>query len=629
MPAVQKRYALALSLSLLVGLLYALVSRDRGRPSLSLTVDSPSACAATIETTPGPEDAFVALMPVELEQGITTLTTPELPISASRVRLALHQCSFPQVTTTVLELGAHKTRWLGQRAHDEWATAQVGEERYLVADMHLTAVRYQWRRAGIAALLVLIGVVLATSEWGRAKTAALSKQLEGRVRAHTVFAAAAFLFGVGFAIANPPFRSPDEGVHFVAAYALSSGQTMFFPEVVDGKPALGAWLPKNLMTLAFETFGEAASKDTDLSLRVVREHSSEQPSDLVFIGHAPVYSPLPYVPSAIAIALGRLFNAPVLVTLYLARFAHCLVWAIGLFIGLRLMRPYQLALGVALSVPMLTFIAAMMSVDPTVNAAALIGCGCVWRLIYDPDSSNNVRFRVAAVLCFVFLAFCKMPYAFFALTLLAIPSRQGALVKRLASRELLAAIPVVVAFLWGVMQSRLLSKYAGLDNPRRGISISQQLHGILRDPLSVLDVLERTFANFTLSWMEQAVGVLSSLELHFPAYLWIVSAMAVSVLFASATAVPARLKFWAFAAAAISVLATLGLLYLTWTPVADPLIWGFQGRYFLPCTVCALWLMSGLLPPLRAPRWIWWSVTVGMNLFGLFMVGARFQQWRF
>ncbi len=175
---------------------------------------------------------------------------------------------------------------------------------------------------------------------------------------------------------TPPFQVPDENWHFYRAYELSEFKIL--SEVRNG--VSGADLPDSLPQLVKQsvyTRDEILYPATPAPLAQTMSHASILLNSSVrhfvaFPGSA-YYSPLPYLPQALGIAVGRLFGLGPLGLLYLGRLFNCLT-ALGLvgFAVYTIPFAEEMILLVGL-LPMSLYLYASLSPD-----AALIGCALVF-----------------------------------------------------------------------------------------------------------------------------------------------------------------------------------------------------------------------------------------------------------
>src|SRR5271163_2299778 len=153
-----------------------------------------------------------------------------------------------------------------------------------------------------------------------------------------LFLALALLLGVPFALLNPPLQAPDEFAHFYRAYGVSEGQFVAhdLTQVPRSVVALTREFPIHL-----ETAHRIHAQDllADLGTPLRESDSTGVPNEGMGM-----YSFVPYLASGTAIRLGRLFSASPLALLYLARLGNGLVYALLVFIALRLLPDFRVLL---------------------------------------------------------------------------------------------------------------------------------------------------------------------------------------------------------------------------------------------------------------------------------------------
>ncbi|MGD0783359.1 MAG: DUF2142 domain-containing protein, partial [Candidatus Aminicenantales bacterium] len=160
-------------------------------------------------------------------------------------------------------------------------------------------------------------------------------------RTRRAFAALAPLFGLLYVFATPPFQSPDEPQHFYRAYQVSELGVIGRKTAGEAAPRAGGLLPRSLKRvadLALDDVPHNIGRYVDPAAVKAALAVPLAPGDREFLEFPTdvLYSPIPYAPQAAAIALGRLFQAPPLVLLYLARVFNLAVWILLVGAALRL-----------------------------------------------------------------------------------------------------------------------------------------------------------------------------------------------------------------------------------------------------------------------------------------------------
>jgi uncharacterized membrane protein len=425
----------------------------------------------------------------------------------------------------------------------------------------------------------------------------------------------ALAVGLLFVFLTPPFHVPDEPAHFFRGYAVSEGIAF----AVDANGKAGAVLPASLPAVAATLLGPTA----DLRRRNVSVHEIVAQFGVplhkqtrLFLPDAPLrvptpisfsalaYTPLLYLPAAVAIGSGRLLDAPPLVLLYAARVTNMIVGTMLLWIGLRA-APFGRWLAFSLAFfPMSTVLRSSASTDaillPLVFAflAGILRSRAAGRI---PPLPAIVALAAAA---FVMSA-ARPPYAVFGLAVLLAGGKvQGQASHRVGLKfgvPAAAAAGVVAAFGW---IAAVPSPAAAPDVTIEG---STRLSQVFGRPFDFLLETWHHLATYGPEYAREMVGNLGWLDHPMP--LWLttfVACCAVVVAVIDGPAIQrigAGARLWMAFVCCTAVLGVVGALHLG-TPLEEGFVTGLQGRYFIP----ALWpflLILGLGRVSQASRPVW------------------------
>ncbi|MGH9194808.1 MAG: DUF2142 domain-containing protein, partial [Acidimicrobiia bacterium] len=180
------------------------------------------------------------------------------------------------------------------------------------------------------------------------------------------------LFGVAYSILSPPFQGPDEHHHLYRAYQVSRGQVVA-TRIPGG---VGGQIPDDIAEVG-EMFSELRHRPEEkVSGDQIITNLFDRPgtggtTQAHFEGAA-LYSPVPYLPQAIAIRVGRGLGLPPLILMYLGRFADLAMWIALVTIALHVAPIGRWALLVLALTPMSVFIAGTLSVDPVTNGLSIV-----------------------------------------------------------------------------------------------------------------------------------------------------------------------------------------------------------------------------------------------------------------
>jgi len=188
------------------------------------------------------------------------------------------------------------------------------------------------------------------------------------------FPALCLVFGLPIVFLFPPFLSSDEIPHYYRVYQISEFRIGSDSRGFEGGGMLPASLSKTTDAVRenmFDVPGFTLAQMEDVPRLPLA------PDDRVwteFTGAA-LYSPVPYIPHAIGVLIGRIFSAAPLTLLYIARVCSLLTWAFMGALALRIVPFYRNVLFVILLTPLVFTKAATLNADVvTVGACALLFC---------------------------------------------------------------------------------------------------------------------------------------------------------------------------------------------------------------------------------------------------------------
>ena len=225
------------------------------------------------------------------------------------------------------------------------------------------------------------------------------------------------------------------------------------------------------------------------------------------------YSPLPYLPQALAITLGRLFDAPPLALLYLGRPLNGLVAVVLIAWGLRILPFGREAVLVAALLPLAQFEYASVSPDAAVIACAFLSTGVALR------ASSRMQWRLSDVIVFGITGavFCsaKPVYAPLLLMGLGVLFRRGGDTRPATSRAvrlqlLTVGAVLAIVILWLYSVSSIIIVYNGKAD------IRGQLGYILHNPMDFLWMIFLTILINFIFYFKTGVGMLGWFTLPLP-----------------------------------------------------------------------------------------------------------------
>lgn len=426
-------------------------------------------------------------------------------------------------------------------------------------------------------------------------------------------------FGIPMVLLIPPGAGYDEEDHLVRVWELSA--LSFIPGEMSAKELK---YPTIFRDLAYRQQASAGIMDsnfwqtyTDVSLD---EHGYVHRE----INTKSVYSPALLLPQAMAMRyFGRIANLPALAVFYLTRFAGLLSYLFLVWLAIRII-PFGKWLLLSLAVsPMALFQATTLTADTISN-----GIG----FLFIAGSLEVAQFeeidwkKTGKLLLLVFLLFLTKLNVIFLILLpfvLIPPSRY-----KQRGMYLFLLVGAVVLFIievagWNVIATRNIDAFLAND-----ANVAAQLQHMLRHPPQFFWTVITDFITNGPSYLQTWINGYGYYYWTPPQIVSICFLLGLgSVLLISSTTegVDKNFNILFIVVFVLSYLATIVLMYLTFTPVGSDKILGPQGRYFIPSAMLLFLALSSLsaVKKLGRPSIRWGMgflvAALSINLLGIIL----------
>ncbi len=398
---------------------------------------------------------------------------------------------------------------------------------------------------------------------------------------------------MAFAIITPPFQAPDEIVHFYRAYQISEFHLM--PEKVgDG---YGAYLPESIPIAATKA-GQGIQQNSNIRYNTTATFDLlRQPlnapltTPLKFVNS---YSPVAYLFQLPGIFLGRIFNLPPILILYLGRIFSVIFWSIALFIAIRISpigKWSMVALGLT---PMAVFLSGSVTIDTILNASAFLLLAFSFRARNNNSISRKDIIIIGAL--FLVIALTKIIYLPIVAVLFIVTSKSFIGLRRTIIFLILAVV-VSIALGYGWMRITTQAQTVAVQETSSlvgfGIVPKQQLDYILANPAAYFRTTWNTYlTNNGNHITSEYYGTLGSLDVSLPQWLTMAGYIIIILALISEPKTiihfSLRYKFLLISSFVFIVAAISTAMYLYSSPYKYVIIVGLQGRYFIPATVLAI-----------------------------------------
>lgn len=436
--------------------------------------------------------------------------------------------------------------------------------------------------------------------------------------------------GLLLVFVTAPFHVPDEPAHFLRAYQIATAAAA---EPGPGG-GIGYRLPASLRQLAeLCTAGVAfhPGRRLEPGLLAAAWRLPLAPERRVFLpaGSLTLYTPVPYLAAAAAVAAGRLLAPRPLALLYLARLGNLVAALAVSWIAVRIAPAQRWLLALLALTPMAMFERSSASADALTNALPLLLVSCLlslvlrrvgepagWELPSPPlgrgtevlapcpqhprpkggeggcRPAGSATGRSVLLLATAFLlAAAKGVYFLLDLLVFLVPP-----VVRAKGRAAGSVRARAVAGLWAGGKAAAVAgagisvwvthRSASLGPPRLGVQPEAQLHGVLAAPLHFLGLAAADYLHHLPRYGAGFVGIFGWLDTPLPRpsmVLWGLLLLAAALTGGDPALALAAWQRQLAVAITGAVLLLLSLSqYVTWTPLGAGFVDGLQGRYFLP-----------------------------------------------
>ena len=404
-------------------------------------------------------------------------------------------------------------------------------------------------------------------------------------------------WGLVYTFVFIPFTAPDEYAHYASAYRLSN-QIML----------------KEFSGTAYDETGHVMMREDD-TWELGTELSGENYAEVYRkfwemddsqreIGYGHHYMEVAfhaYTPQAIGITVARLLGLGQVLTIYLGRLCNLLFFVLCGWLAVRVAPFGKMAFFGTSLLPMTLELVGSLSYDGFAIGLGMLFTAYVMHLIYEKDKIGPRQWAILGVLL-ALLAPCKMVYIPLAAMCFLIPQEKFGTKKRFVTAAAIVATCMVAGVL--IVNLNKMTSYLGetegVIDWAGGVAGYSFSH-LLQSPLTAVKVIAYTLVTRAAGYVYGMIGGnLGWLEYEVDAVLvlfllaWTaLTALAVrkerqeevslaNITDADGAVMPVPHRMVSLALCFCTVIATLLIMLLSWTPLGSPVVEGVQGRYFLP-----------------------------------------------
>jgi uncharacterized membrane protein len=404
-------------------------------------------------------------------------------------------------------------------------------------------------------------------------------------------ATVALLCGAVLAVAIPPLGGWDEPVHFLRAWQVSDGR--IFPRTgadTNGTPDLFARVPASLPgeMRAVMRDGLFNPHHARHAYRHLGDPAPHGPPTWEGFEGAGAYSPVPYLPAALAIRAGRALRLSTLAMVELARLAQVLAYAAIVGLAVRRINYRRPVLAVLALAPVALIQVATVSADPLTTALTLLVVAEASCLLSLPSEAIGTARLAEVAAALVALALAKPPYLLVGAFLLLPMWRHRGRVSVGLGTALAAAIGFAAAWnQWA--RNHYVPANAGVTKPGttfyafHNVVPRDQFGYVRSHPFSFFAAIGRTLAHYPGELVRGAFAQSPSWQPPGAMVLCVVALVAYALAISPVPLPGGRpMRLLGLGVAGGLFVSLMFLAYVGWNAVSAPRIDAFQGRYLLP-----------------------------------------------
>ncbi len=386
--------------------------------------------------------------------------------------------------------------------------------------------------------------------------------------------------GILYCIVAPLGRVPDEDAHSRKAMAISQGN--FFSHANENGEATEFLNAK---------LNEVVTRSADSYEEAIDRMITPETEDLVELSYTTMalYAPICHLPQAIGMFVTRLFGATIPIQCYAARLVNFAVSVFLIYKAIKLM-PFKKYLLLFLALlPITLQEISSMAADALTIAMSMFYVSYILYLKYDNNKKEIGKKEIVILtISSILVSLCKIVYLPLCLLLFVLPKEKfkTSKNKKIVTISIFAS-SVIINLAWLIYCSRFLVVF------NYGVNTPEQIKYVLTHPISYLLIF---FRSINIFYEMVVVGLCGESLGLFDVQASVLFIIPCLILFAMLLIVKdkkekikielsTKLIFSFIFITIVGLILTS--LYVQWTSLKNPLIYGIQPRYFLPIILLA------------------------------------------
>lgn len=399
----------------------------------------------------------------------------------------------------------------------------------------------------------------------------------------------ALIFGLIYVFILPPFQSVDEANHFYRSYEIASGE--YVSKNQHGE--VGNYLPSSINTFANSYEYLIKNIDAKVNLKYILDSGKRKlnPDNQHFINfqNTALYSPICYLSQAPTIFVAKTLKLNPLVIFYLTRISSLLMFVFIVYWAIKIIPSYKLTLSLLALMPMTLSLASSITSDVAVIGFNFLWIALLYKLMTQETKISNLQI-FSLILLSILLTLSKHYFMLIPLIFL-LPKSKFQTYKYFFCTTGVIIFTVIGLYSWQHIINNF--GYAMSANA----DVKGQLDFILHNPISYLIVLLKTFIIKLPRIVITMIGVLGWQDTRLDFLTYIMYPILIFISFFSERNKAVKLVKWQINLILLDVIISTVIIftnmYIMWSKVASNIIYGLNGKYFIPMVLPFLMLFQG------------------------------------
>jgi uncharacterized membrane protein len=407
------------------------------------------------------------------------------------------------------------------------------------------------------------------------------------------------VFGIKLVFSNPPWQTNDEDRHFYNSLYYANGY--FKPASREGK--IGNPMPKKMQEQVQSSQGIRFSDSSKINKKMLEELKEElyDKTDTIFYDN-PNYdiNPVGYFPNIIGVKLGEIYKKNPIIVQWWGRAFGLFVYLIIVFFAIRIIPVYKNVLMLVALTPMSLYQAASITYDTLCNATTFLIIAFFIKWLVQKEKIST---RELWLFCFAFLLqiFSKRGYFFIPFLVLMIPSEKfNFSYAKIKLVILFAVIIMLPKFTWGAYINSFHFQGGKPFQNDYLINASQNLAFHLKN---IPGMISDLFSNVLMQGKYVLVGGIGRFGYSYIPlpdtwiFLYVIALLVMASIDHDNNFKLKKIqRVISVSILLVSLAVIIVGLYLNISPVGARLIFGAQGRYFIPIIPLILFQLFGTIP---------------------------------